>query len=80
MTFIGVAGRDSADSAREFIDGLGVGAFTHLIDLELEIWRAFQISDQPAWAFINNDGTIEVYIGPLGQDGITSAVESLIES
>lgn len=80
VTIIGVAGRDSTEAALGFIEATGVGELTHLIDLDLEIWRAFGITDQPAWAFIDDDGTVEVYIGPLGADGITDAVDALIDA
>lgn len=56
-----------------------MSAFTHIYDEDLEIWRRFEIPDQPAWVLINGDGTSQVIVGQLGFDGITEAVETLID-
>ena len=80
VTFIGVAGRDSLDASRDFVEGRGVDAFLHLYDENVEIWRGFGIMDQPAWVLINQDGQTQVIVSTLGVDGITEIVEALIEA
>lgn len=63
----------------DFVTETGVGGFEHLIDLRGELWAALGVVDQPAFAFVNDDGTVEVNIGSLGAGGLTERVEALIE-
>ncbi len=64
----------------DFVDETGVGAFDHLIDAEGTIWSELSVSDQPAFAFINDDGTVEVNVGALGEEELTNRLEALIAS
>lgn len=78
VTFVGVAGRDDLGAVEGFVTERGVGAFQHVYDEELEIWRAFGVSSQPAWVFIDADGNAETLIGGLGEDGLRDRVEALL--
>ena len=63
----------------DFIDEFDLSAFDHVVD-ESDLWQAFEIRSQPAFAFINDDGTIERHTGRLGEAEITARIESLISS
>jgi len=78
VTMIGVAGRDDADTFQQWVTDRGVDAFEHIADPDIEIWREFRITSQPSFVFINNDGTIESHIGPLGLEGLTARINELI--
>ena len=52
--------------------------FDHLVDLDGQIWREFGITSQPAFTFINDDGTIDSRPGAMGLESLTAAVEDLI--
>jgi len=80
VTVIGVAGRDDADTFEEWITGREVDGFDHIADPDIEVWREFGITTQPAFTFINNDGTSESHLGALGLESLTSRVEALIAS
>jgi len=80
VNFIGVAGHDDAGAMTRFVADYSVGAFPHIADLDLVLWKAFGVTSQPAFVFINDDGTADGLIGGLGVDGLTSRVEQLIES
>jgi len=80
VTFIGVAGRDSAGAMSNFVADYSVGAFPHIADHDLVLWKAFGVTSQPAFVFINDDGTADGLIGSLGFEGLTSRVEDLISS
>ncbi len=61
-----------------FIDDGGVGGFQHAVDGDdATIWQAFGVSSQPAFVFINDDGTIETVRGALGESGIAERLEAL---
>jgi len=57
-----------------------VGGFDHIADSDIEVWREFGITSQPAFAFLNDDGTVEVHKGALGLDTLTERVNTLIQS
>ncbi len=80
VQFIGVAGRDDLDAIREFIDTLEVDAFPHAVDETGTIWASFNITTQPSFVFLNDDGTGETHVGALGVDGLSSRLEMLTNS
>jgi len=80
VTTIGVAGRGKQAEMAQFVSDTGVGSFAQLADLDGSIWSAFGIYGQPAYAFINNDGTVEVFVGSLGKKSLTERFEQLINS
>ena len=63
-----------------FVDEQGVRNFEHVIDPDGSLWSTLEISGQPSFAFINDDGTIERVRGRLGEDTLIERVESLISS
>lgn len=77
VTFIGVAGRDDLSPITDFIETFGVGAFEHAVDDDGAIWAEYSITTQPAFVFMNDDGTATTHVGPLGVDGLTAAVAEL---
>ena len=63
----------------DFVNDLGVSAFPHAIDASADIWQSFGVRSQPAFAFVNDDGTIgRVLTQSLGVAGLTAEVEDLI--
>ena len=45
-----------------------------------DVWEAFGVTSQPAWAFVNDDGTIEVHKGSLGEARLNERIDALIAS
>ncbi len=64
----------------DFVEETNVGAFDHWIDIDGAIWSELNVFDQPAFAFINDDGTVEVNVGALGEEGLAERLEALINS
>ncbi len=77
---IGVASRDDVEAINGFVDTYQVQGFEHIIDEGGLIWQRYGVFSQPAFAFINDDGTVETNIGAMGLDGLTEAAEGLIAS
>lgn len=75
---IGVAGRDEAATFQEWITSREVDGFEHIADPNIVVWREFGITSQPAFVFINDDGTSESRIGAMGLEGLTSRINELI--
>lgn len=78
VNLIGVPGRGELDAMSSFVDDTGTGGITHVADLDGDIWSAFGVYGQPAFAFIDDDGTVEVFIGGLGGDALAERIDELI--
>jgi thiol-disulfide isomerase/thioredoxin len=66
VVFVGVAGLGELPAMREFVRDYRVGAFVHLADLDGSLWRRFGVVRQPATAFIDASGSVDVVRGSLG--------------
>ncbi len=77
---IGVAGRDDLEPIQDFITNLDVGGFNHVADEDLVVWKEYGIRSQPSFAFINDDGVVEVQGGSMGVDGLSERIDALIAS
>ena len=75
---VGVAGRAELDAIQGFISERGVSEFPHISDVSGDVWASFNISSQPAFVFINDDGTIAATTGSLGDNGIDERLDDLI--
>lgn len=74
---VGVAGRDDVGQMEEFVERHGLGDITHVVDADGSIWGSYGISYQPAWVFVEPDGTASVAPGALGRDGLLDAVDDV---
>jgi thiol-disulfide isomerase/thioredoxin len=75
---VGVAGLDSAEAMKGFVDKAGVGAFPHLADETGDIWRKFEITEQSVYVLLDQDG-IPVYTGNLpGGQGLADKLGDLL--
>lgn len=79
LTVIGVSGQAALDSMQAFIEARGVGEFPHIADVSGEVWNAFDITSQPAFVFVNDDGTVE-RTGSLGDSGIAERFQALVDA
>lgn len=61
-----------------FIDRHGVDGFEHLVDGDGSLWERFGIVTQPAWIFVNDDGTAKTLVGILGEDGLRAEIDELL--
>ena len=77
---IGVASRDTIEQIEAFVADTGVDTFPHAADIDGDIWEFFGIGSQPAFVFINDDGTFDTRLGSLDEDRLTERVEQLLAS
>jgi thiol-disulfide isomerase/thioredoxin len=77
VTFVGVAARDEVPAMRTFVKQYGLGGFTHLADTDLAIWKRFGVVEQPAYAFITKDGTVEVVTDRVSKDDLMRRAQAL---
>ncbi len=77
VELIGVAGRGEVGEMQDFVADTETGSLPHIIDAEGTIWSDFGVSAQPAFAFIDDSGEVEVFVGTLGAEGLTERMEAL---
>jgi len=75
---IGVASRDTIEQIEAFVADTGVDTFPHAADIDGDVWAFYGIGSQPAFVFINDDGTFDTRLGSLDEDGLTERVEQLL--
>lgn len=78
VTFLGVPGLGSEDDMRDFVEDTGTSGFTHVVDADGSVWQRFGVVYQPAFAFIDSDGTVEIFAGALGEAGLRDRARSLV--
>ena len=78
VAVVGIAGRDEVSAMEAFVSDLGVGAFPHIANEDLGIWSTYEVRSQPAFVFINDDGSYETVIGAMGESGLTSMIDDLL--
>ncbi|MEK9525347.1 MAG: hypothetical protein VWZ83_02980, partial [Acidimicrobiaceae bacterium] len=64
---IGVASRDSIEQMEAFVADTGVDTFPHVTDIDGDVWEFYGIGSQPAFVFINDDGTFDTRLGSLDE-------------
>ena len=78
VAFVGVAGLGPVQDMRSFVDDYGVDAFPHVADLDGSVWQRFGVVQQPAYAFVDDDGSVQVVIGALGEDELADRLADLM--
>lgn len=77
MTFLGVAALDQLPAMKQFVATYKMGGFTHLADLDGAVWRHFGVTQQPAFAFIAADASVQVVKGTLSEQDLDSRLSTL---
>ncbi|QRZ07586.1 redoxin family protein [Mycolicibacterium austroafricanum] len=80
VTFVGVGALDQAPAMREFVDRYAAGDFTQLADTNAAIWAKFGVTQQPAFAFINPDGDVDVVHGTLSDAELRERLAALTDA
>jgi thiol-disulfide isomerase/thioredoxin len=77
VSFVGVGAQDGVPAMKKFVAENKVGAFPHLADVDASIWKHFGITQQPAYAFIQPDGSTEVVKQQLSEEALNEKVSQL---
>ncbi len=65
VTFLGVPGLGEVKDMQAFVQETGIAGFEHVIDDDGQLWQRFGVAAQPAFVFIDRDGTAELHAGGL---------------
>jgi len=77
VTFIGVAALDQVPAMQQFVATQQLGGFRHLADTDTSVWRRFGITQQPAFAFVAPDGSVEVVKTTLSEPDLAQRLDAL---
>lgn len=79
---IGLPAKDSVDAMSDFVARHGLDGMLQIVDgdREISIWQQYGIGYQPAWVFIDDDGTVTVHPGALSDEALHQALDDLIAS
>ncbi len=77
VRFVGVAALDKLPAMQKFVDKYGLGSFPHLDDENLVVWKRFGVAEQPAYAFVKADGTVETVLKQLPTNQLLDRIRAL---
>ncbi|SNR42163.1 Thiol-disulfide isomerase or thioredoxin [Haloechinothrix alba] len=80
VDFVGVAADDDVSAMRDFVTDYELGTFEHINDADREVWRTFGVTRQPAYAFVDPSGEVDVVRGTVGEDELDQRLSDLAES
>ena len=78
LAVIGMAGLDSPDAMRAFVDEFGI-TFPNAVSEDGSLWPRFDIGLQGAWFFLNDDGRGEAIPYDLSGEQLADALDQLLE-
>ncbi|MFJ8962563.1 redoxin domain-containing protein [Lentzea sp. NPDC102401] len=70
VTFLGVAALDQVPAMQQFVQRFGLQSFQHVADVDSAVWKRFGVTAQPAYAFIDASGQVEVVTSQLSEDDL----------
>ena len=78
VEIIGMAGVSDMGNMQDFVDRHQLEHITHVADLDGSLWLDFDVTYQPWWIFINDDGTVtDNWQGRLDEDELRQRLEDL---
>lgn len=79
MELFGVAWHDTREAMQGFVDRYGI-TFPTIVDEDDSVFNRFGFFYQPAWAFVNDDGTVEALFEGLSQQEVRAHFDRLVAS
>jgi len=80
VTMMGLPGKSDVDAMQTFTAAYGLDNFAHIVDADGSLWQDFEVLSQPAFALINDDGTVATLPGSESLEGILDAANELAAS
>ena len=81
VEIVGVAGVSDEASMQDFVDRHELEHITHLADLDGHFWFNLDVTYQPWWMFINDDGEVILnWQGRLSEEEIRAVMDQLVNA
>ncbi|MFC3894865.1 redoxin domain-containing protein [Lentzea rhizosphaerae] len=78
IQFVGVAAQDQLDAMKKFVADHQMSGFPHLADLDGSVWKRFGVTAQPTFAFVREDGSVELLTGAPTEEQLDQRVSALM--
>ncbi|WP_165985236.1 redoxin domain-containing protein [Streptomyces sp. YIM 98790] len=79
ITFVGIPGKGSPEDDLKFVTDHHLDGFEHARDTDGLVWSGFGVVSQPAFAFLDADGSIETVPGALDEAELDARLAALAE-
>lgn len=79
VRFLGVAWQDTREAMQAYVDRYGLRMPT-AVDEDGSLFARFGFTYQPAWAFVNQDGTVKTIPGALEGGALEEEIRALLAS
>ncbi|MDV6013594.1 redoxin domain-containing protein [Haloechinothrix sp. LS1_15] len=80
VEFVGVAADDELAAMQDFVSTYELGGFEHINDAERDVWTRFGVTSQPAYAFLDGDGDVDLVRGSVSEDELGDRLDALTSS
>jgi peroxiredoxin len=80
VAFLGVAGLGETSEMRTFVADHQLDGFEHAVDADGSLWARFGVTSQPAAAFIDDDGSVDVVPGTMSAADLNDRIQQLLDS
>lgn len=80
IAFVGIAGRGRTAEMRQFVEDTGIGGFPQAVDTKGGLWSGFGVTAQPAFAFVDDSGAIDVVPGTMEASDLNERLKKLAAS
>lgn len=77
VRIVGIAGDGEVEKMRQFVAQTGVAGIRHGIDVDGAMWKTFDITSVPTFAFRDADGSLDWHIGSMDRDDLSDRVAEL---
>ncbi|MCZ7432444.1 redoxin domain-containing protein [Streptomyces sp. WMMC1477] len=77
VTFVGVPGKGGTADMEKFVSAHQLDGFQHAVDADGTVWSRFGVAAQPALAFVDKTGKVEVVPGTMSADQLSQRVAEL---
>ena len=77
VTFVGVAALDEAPAMQQFVQRYDLKSFPHIADTDTAVWKRFGVTAQPAYAFIDAKGKVDVVTSQLSEQDLRQRLSQL---
>ena len=74
---MGIPGRDTPEAMAGFVNQYELEHIPHAQDLDGRLWERFGVFGQPAWYFINDDGTSQRKVGSLSESEVRAILQEM---
>ncbi len=77
VTFLGVAALDEVPAMQQFVQRYDLKSFQHVADVDSAVWKRFGVTAQPAYAFVDTVGKVEVVASQLSEQDLRQRLDRL---